>query len=261
MLIAVDQEGGRIQRFREGMTALPAAACYGERYREDKVHALELAASAGWLMACELIAVGVDFSFAPVLDVDCGISEIIGDRAFSDLPEIVSEIALAFRSGMKKAGMAAVGKHFPGHGGVALDSHSALPEDTRTLEQLMARDLPPFRNLIDARLEGIMPAHVVYSRVDGRPAGFSSFWITDLLRRRLGFAGAVFSDDLSMEGAAFAGGYAERARKALEAGCDEMDWCAINEKTVDQLQLMHVGDKKMAAVVAGQTVGTIDQKK
>jgi beta-N-acetylhexosaminidase len=225
LLIAVDQEGGRVQRFRPGLTPLPAAARYAANDREDTAKALERAASAGWLMASELLALGVDFSFAPVLDVDCGISEIIGDRAFSDRPEIVAEMALAFRSGMNRAGMAAVGKHFPGHGGVALDSHLVLPEDKRSFEQILARDLLPFRKLIDAGLEGIMPAHVVYSEVDSRPAGFSLFWIEEVLRRRLGFAGAVFSDDLSMEGAAFAGGYSERAKKALAAGCDMVLVC------------------------------------
>lgn len=225
LLIAVDQEGGRVQRFRTGLTCLPAAANYADRDGENTVKAMKLAASAGWLMASELLALGLDFSFAPVLDVDCGISEIIGDRAFSDRPEIVAEMALAFRLGMNRAGMAAVGKHFPGHGGVALDSHLALPEDKRPFEQIMVRDLLPFRRLIDAGLEGIMPAHVVYADVDSRPAGFSPFWIEQVLRRRFGFAGAVFSDDLSMEGAAFAGGYSERAKEALVAGCDMVLVC------------------------------------
>ncbi len=239
LLITVDQEGGRVQRFRPGLTCLPAAASYADSYRENTARALEQAASAGWLMASELLALGVDFSFAPVLDVDCGISEIIGDRAFSDRPEIVSEMALAFRSGMNRAGMAAVGKHFPGHGGVALDSHLALPEDKRPFEQILARDLLPFRKLIDAGLEGIMPAHVVYSDVDSRPACFSLFWIEEVLRRRFGFAGAVFSDDLSMEGAAFAGGYAERAKEALAAGCDMVLVCnrpAAAEEVLESLR-------------------------
>jgi len=242
LLIAVDQEGGRVQRFRPGLTSLPAAASYAANDGEDTAKALKQAASAGWLMASELLALGVDFSFAPVLDVDCGISEIIGDRAFSDRPEIVAELALAFRAGMNRAGMAAVGKHFPGHGGVALDSHLALPEDKRSFEQILARDLLPFRKLIDAGLEGIMPAHVVYSEVDSRPAGFSLFWIEEVLRLRLGFAGAVFSDDLSMEGAAFAGGYAERAKKALAAGCDMVLVCNRPDAAEEVLEALRKWD-------------------
>ena len=173
VVVAVDQEGGRVQRFRTEMTALPSAGRYAEGYRQDKSRTLSRAKEAGWLMASELLALGVDFSFAPVLDVDCGMSEIIGDRAFSDCPAVVSELALAFYSGMREAGMAAVGKHFPGHGGVAADSHLALPEDRRSLEQLMMRDLTPFRALIEAGLEGVMPAHVLYSSIDPWPAGFS----------------------------------------------------------------------------------------
>jgi len=242
LLIAVDQEGGRVQRFRPGLTCLPAAASYADRDGENSAKALERTASAGWLMASELLALGVDFSFAPVLDVDCGISEIIGDRAFSDQPEIVAEMALAFRSGMNRAGMAAVGKHFPGHGGVALDSHLALPEDRRPFEQILARDLLPFRKLIDAGLEGIMPAHVVYSEVESLPAGFSPFWIEEVLRRRLGFAGAVFSDDLSMAGAAFAGGYADRAKAALAAGCDMVLVCNRPDAAEEVLEALQEWD-------------------
>lgn len=220
ILIAVDQEGGRVQRFQQDFTRLPAAACYARHPDPDT-----LAEKAGWLLAAELLAIGVDFSFAPVLDVDCGISSIIGDRAFSRDCQTVARLASRFRKGMHAAGMAAVGKHFPGHGGVALDSHLALPCDDRDLETLRCKDLLPFRQLIDEGLEGIMPAHVVYPAVDSRPAGFSRIWIEQILRRELGFHGAVFSDDLSMAGAAQAGGFVERARLASQAGCDMLLVC------------------------------------
>jgi beta-N-acetylhexosaminidase len=177
--------------------------------------------TAGWLMAAELRAADVDFSFAPDLDVDCGISQVIGDRSFSRDAEQAGDCALAFAQGMRRAGMAAVGKHFPGHGAVALDSHLALPEDPRPYEDVAAKDLLPFKKLIADGLEGVMPAHVVYPEVDALPAGFSRRWIQEVLRGKLAFKGAVFSDDLSMAGAAaFAGGYADRARLAIEAGCD-----------------------------------------
>lgn len=225
LLIAVDQEGGRVQRFREGFTRLPAAAAYAPCQGTETGKAVEAAETAGWLMASELLSVGVDFSFAPVLDVDCGISRIIGDRAFSRDARTVSVLAAAFRRGMNRAGMAAVGKHFPGHGGVAPDSHLTLPVDSRGFEEIAEKDLLPFRALIEEGLEGVMTAHVVYSAVDDQPAGFSPYWIKQILRGQLGFDGAVFSDDLSMEGAACAGDYAERARLSLAAGCDMVLVC------------------------------------
>lgn len=217
ILIAVDQEGGRVQRFQNGFTRLPPAAYYTK--------APELAKSAGWLMAAELLAVGVDFSFAPVLDIDCGISQIIGDRSFSTEPELATHLAGLFRKGMNEAGMAATGKHFPGHGGVALDSHLTLPTDERDLACIRVKDLLPFKQLIKEGLEGIMPAHVVYSNIDPNPAGFSPFWIQQILRHELNFNGTVFSDDLSMAGAASAGDFPERARLAQEAGCDMLLVC------------------------------------
>lgn len=219
LLIAVDHEGGRVQRFRDGFTRLPAASVYALKGDED------LAEGAGWLMAAELRAVGVDFSFAPVLDVESGISQVIGDRAFGTDPFTVTRMAGRFMTGMHSAGMAAVGKHFPGHGGVVEDSHKALPIDPRDLKTLESHDLVPFRTLIGQGLEGIMPAHVIYSALDAQPAGFSPFWIREVLRARLGFEGAIFSDDLSMAGAAFAGGYKDRARMALDAGCDMILVC------------------------------------
>jgi beta-N-acetylhexosaminidase len=225
LLVAVDQEGGRVQRFREGFTRLPPAARFGELYRQDPKRALRLCEQAGWLMATELRASGLDFSFAPVLDVDSGISEVIGDRAFGPRNMQVADLAAAWMRGCHAAGMAAVGKHFPGHGGVRADSHLELPEDGRSLAELEMEDLLPFQRLIGAGLEAIMPAHVVYSRVDARPAGFSALWLRDILRRRLGFQGVIFSDDLNMAAARQGGGFAERARAALQAGCDMVLVC------------------------------------
>jgi beta-N-acetylhexosaminidase len=217
ILIAVDQEGGRVQRFRTGFTRLPPASSYANEP--------ELAEQAGWLMAMELLAVGVDFSFAPVLDIDCGVSEIIGDRSFSTDAELATHLSSLFRKGMNTAGMAATGKHFPGHGAVALDSHLTLPVDERDLDSIRAKDLQPFAQLINEGLEAIMPAHVVYSKVDPNPAGFSPFWLQQILRGELNFNGTIFSDDLSMEGAASVGDFPERARQAQLAGCDMILVC------------------------------------
>lgn len=226
ILIAVDQEGGRVQRFQNGFTRLPPAAAYAEH--------TELAEPAGWLMAAELLAVGVDFSFAPVLDVDCGVSAIIGNRSFSQEPEQAALLAAAFRRGMREAGMAATGKHFPGHGAVALDSHLTLPIDNRDLDSIRRQDLLPFQRLIGEGLEAVMPAHVVYPQVDELPAGFSQFWLQTILREELGFDGAIFSDDLSMEGAASVGDFHERAKLAQQAGCDMLLVCN-NSAAAEQL--------------------------
>lgn len=220
LLIAVDQEGGCVQRLRTGFTALPSPVCIGRIYDRDRNQGANAAEALGWLMAAELRAAGVDLSFAPVLDVECGISRVIGERAFHHQPEAVAELALAWVRGVGRAGMAAVGKHFPGHGAVAADSHHELPVDTRSFEAIEHFDLLPFRRLIAAGLEGIMTAHVLYPQVDGSPASFSGFWITKVLRKTLGFTGAVISDDLGMQGAAGLGGMKERMRAALAAGCD-----------------------------------------
>ena len=232
ILIAVDQEGGRVQRFQNGFTRLPPASWYS--------NTPELAESAGWLMATELLSVGVDFSFAPVLDIDCGISQIIGDRSFSSDPDLATQLASLFRKGMHTAGMAATGKHFPGHGAVALDSHLTLPIDTRDLDSIRAKDFLPFIQLIKDGLEGIMPAHVLYPNIDPNPAGFSAFWIQQILRQELKFKGTVFSDDLSMAGAATAGDYPDRARLAQEAGCDMLLVCnnpVAAEQVLDALPI------------------------
>ncbi len=220
LLVAVDHEGGRVQRFREGFTRLPAVRRLGEIYDRDRMRAKQLARVTGWLMAAELRAVGVDFSFAPVLDLDHGVSGIIGDRAFHHDPEAVADLAHSYASGMQKAGMEAVGKHFPGHGGIAADSHLELPVDPRPYADLAGADLLAFERMIHYGLAAMMPAHVLYPRVDDRPAGFSARWLKDILRRQLEFQGAIFSDDLDMAGAGEAGSPPERAGAALAAGCD-----------------------------------------
>jgi len=224
LLVAVDHEGGRVQRFRDGFSELPAAAAIGQVYDDDPEAGIEFARQCGWLMAAELRAVGVDFSFAPVLDLKNPRSRIIDDRAFHQDPHCVARLAHAFVHGMHSAGMAAVGKHFPGHGTVAADSHVELPIDDRSYYDIANADLVPFRLLAES-LQGVMPAHIVYPQVDHEPAGYSRIWIKEILRRELGFQGIVFSDDLNMSGAAQAGNVVERARQALAAGCDIVLLC------------------------------------
>ena len=225
LLVAVDQEGGRVQRFRQGFTELSPAAALGRLYENHPHQALEAARHLGWLMAAELRTVGVDFSFAPVLDLQTSLSEVIGDRAFSPDPMVVGRLAYAWSSGAREAGMPSVGKHFPGHGSVAADSHHELPVDPRPFDEIWDHDLLPFRHMVNNNLEALMPAHVIYSACDDLPAGYSRFWIQDVLRRRMGFEGVVFSDDLSMAAANLAGDHPQRAQAALEAGCDMVLVC------------------------------------
>ncbi len=225
LLVAVDHEGGRIQRFRTGFSVLPPARRIGHEFDLDSRAGLELARRMGWLMAAELRSVGVDISFAPDVDLDYGISEIIGDRAFHARPEVVGQLAAAYMHGMRDAGMAATAKHFPAHGAVVADSHLTLPVDRRDLPDL-SDDLAPYRRLIANGLPAVMMAHVLFPAVDSVPASLSSRWIRDVLRGDLGFQGVVFSDDISMGGAAAAyGDIVTRARQALSAGCDMLPVC------------------------------------
>lgn len=232
MLIAVDHEGGRVQRFRAGFTSLPPAASY----LNNGDAAETLAHQAGWLMAMELRSLDIDLSFAPVLDVDAGISEIIGNRAFAREPEAVARLASRFMNGMHKAGMAATGKHFPGHGNVAADSHLELPIDRRTQAEIFDRDIRPFQALIAQGLDAIMPAHVVYPAVDSEAAGYSKIWLQNHLQGSLGFKGIIFSDDLTMVGAESAGCYGARARKAMQAGCDMVLVCNAPDGAAEVLE-------------------------
>lgn len=222
LILAVDHEGGRVQRFREGFSQLPPMAAIG-RDASSPEQALHWAQELGWLMASEVMAMDIDISFAPVLDVN-GVSEVIGDRAFATTAEQLIPIARAFIRGMRQAGMKATGKHFPGHGSVRADSHFEIPIDHRSWEEIRHTDLPPFVELIHC-LDGMMPAHVIYPAVDDKPAGFSSLWLQDILRSQLQFDGVIFSDDLGMAGAAVAGTMAERAHAALDAGCDMVLVC------------------------------------
>ena len=249
LLIAVDHEGGRVQRFREGFTRLPASRALGRLFDTDKRDALGLARSIGWLMASELRAVGVDFSFAPCVDLDYGVSEIIGDRSFHRDPDVAASLAGAYMQGMRDAGMAAIAKHFPGHGAVVADSHVALPVDRRELAD-MEGDIRPYRMLIDNNLAGIMAAHVVYPEVDPLPASLSRRWITDILRNDLGFHGCVFADDLSMAGAVAFGDVLERARLAVVAGCDVLPIC--NDRAAVLSVLDHFKPEVEVATPASQ---------
>ena len=236
LLIAVDHEGGRVQRFREGFTHLPPMAKLGEVYDQNPEQALEQAFSCGWILAAELLDIGVDFSFAPVLDLDYGHSSVIGDRAFHSNPDVVVKLAGALIKGMHEAGMKCVGKHFPGHGFVALDSHLDLPVDDRPLMELVP-DMATFKDLTNHGLDAVMPAHVVYSQVDDKPAGFSSKWIKEILQAQLGFGGVVFSDDLSMQGAHFIKDITERVQVSLDSGCDMALICNYPELVAQVIDL------------------------
>jgi len=228
--IAIDHEGGRVQRCREGFTHVPPMRRLGELWDSDPAAARRAAGDLGYLLAAELRECGVDYSFTPVLDLDWGPSGVIGDRAFHKNPEAVAELAGALIDGLSAAGMGCCGKHFPGHGWVAADSHLAIPVDERSLAE-MEPDLTPYRRL---RLDGVMPAHVIYPQVDPRPAGFSPVWLQKL-REEFGFDGVIFSDDLSMEGAAFAGDMVQRAQAAWAAGCDMLLICNSPDAVADVL--------------------------
>nr|WP_295084639.1 beta-N-acetylhexosaminidase [uncultured Roseateles sp.] len=229
ILIAVDHEGGRVQRFRtDGFTHLPAMRALGELWMEDAMRATDAATASGFVLAAELRACGVDFSFTPVLDLDIGNTSVIGERAFHSDPRVVSVLAKSLMQGLLLTGMSSCGKHFPGHGFVKSDSHVAVPVDKRSLKAILAADAKPFEWL-SLSLSAVMPAHVIYPKVDSRPAGFSARWLQEILREKLGFGGAIFSDDLGMAGARVlegrAIGYTEAALAALQAGCDLVLLC------------------------------------
>ena len=218
ILIGVDQEGGRVARLRNGFTPLPAMGRFGELFNQDPNRALDCAYDCGYLMAAEVLAVGIDLSFAPVLDRD-GISQVIGDRSFHHEPQAIIALAAQFMRGMKAAGMATTGKHFPGHGAIAPDSHVAEAIDDRSLDDIMNSDMQPFAQTLPW-LDALMPAHVIFSQVDNKPAGFSKIWLKDIIREQLNFDGVLFSDDLSMAGAKAAGDVSARVKAAINAGCD-----------------------------------------
>ncbi len=235
LLLTVDHEGGRVQRFREGFTRLPSMDEIGKFYDRSPEEAVQLAKNCGWLMAAELLEVGIDLSFAPVLDIDHGVSTVIGDRAFHRQSDVVILLTQAFTQGMQEAGMASVGKHFPGHGSVHIDSHLDLPVDQRTFEEVAKEDLVPFSRLIASGIQGVMAAHILYPAIDERAVGFSPHWIKTVLREQLKFSGTVFSDDLCMEGAKIAGGFPDRVQAALEAGCDFASISHLRESVVKTL--------------------------
>lgn len=241
ILIAVDHEGGRVQRFREGFTQIPAMQKLGELFKTQSENALLAAMACGYVMAAELRACGVDMTFAPCLDVDFGRSQIIGERAFSSDPSVITQLALALVQGFRLAGMSNCGKHFPGHGFVKADSHLELPEDERSYEALEATDLKPYIWMGQA-LDSVMAAHVLYPEADSKPAGFSSYWLQTVLRDTLHFTGAVFSDDLSMKGAVGEGDVTQRAHAALKAGCDMLILCNDLEASDSLLKTLQFED-------------------
>ena len=232
--ICVDHEGGRVQRFKQGFTLIPPMRHLGKMWDRDREKGKELATSIGYVIASELGAHGLDFSFTPVLDLDYGGSSVIGDRALHFDPTAVGALGACLVKGLAQGGVAAVAKHFPGHGYAVADSHVAAPSDDRAFKEILRKDMLPYRAVIEAGAAAVMPAHVVYPQVDTEPAGYSKRWLQEILRGQLKFEGLIFSDDLSMEGAAVAGGPPERARAALAAGCDMVLICN-NPKGLDEL--------------------------
>lgn len=262
LLITVDHEGGRVQRFREGFTHVPAMGKLGVLYETDPDKAKQMAKASAMVLAYELQEVGVDLTYAPVLDIDYQRNTVIGDRAFAGQKEAVQDLASQFMAGLKEMDFTVVAKHFPGHGWVNLDSHVACPVDERTLEEIEQQDLLPFKRLLPL-IDWMMPAHVVYEKVDSEPAGFSEFWLQHVLRGQLGFKGRIVSDDLSMAGAAVKGDYKSRAQAAMAAGCDVLLACnhaqasleilnALSELNAEPYSLksykptMHLNDNKQA---------------
>jgi len=224
LLITVDHEGGRVQRFRQGFTHVPAMGKLGQLWQYDSVRAAQLAYDSAVVLCYELAEVGIDLTYAPVLDIDYGHNQVVGDRSFSSDSTVLMNLVKQFLAGQKQLGFASVGKHFPGHGWVDLDSHVACPEDNRSLAEIEQADLACFQGLLP-QLDWVMPAHVIYKQVDDKPAGFSSIWINQILRQQMRFLGPVVSDDLSMQAAAAIGDYAKRGQAALSAGCNVLLAC------------------------------------
>jgi beta-N-acetylhexosaminidase len=241
LLIAVDQEGGRVQRFQDGFTRLPAMHVFEEYYKEDSAKAAELVETCGWLMAAEVLSCGLDLSFAPVLDLYSHSSRVIADRAFAADARVVTDLATAFITGMHRAGMRATGKHFPGHGTVDADSHVELPVDPRPIEELFEADLLPFVNCSKV-LDAVMPGHVLYSAVDNNCAALSKVWLQEILRNQLNFSGIVFSDDLGMAAAGTVGNAVKRAQCALEAGCDMILVCNNRQDAIATIEWLEAAD-------------------
>lgn len=259
ILVGVDQEGGRVQRFTgNGFTRLPPLQLLGDLYQQTPDKAEEASFLHGWLMAAEILSAGLDLSFAPVLDLDRNYCRAIGDRSFSENSQVSVQLAKCYLRGMNEAGMAATAKHFPGHGSVEVDSHIGLPEDSRTLEHIEEHDLQPFKELVSS-YQAIMPGHLLFPKVDSEPVGFSSVWLQTILRNKLGFTGVIFSDDLSMAGAATRGSYTDRAELALTAGCDLLLACNNREGTYKILKFLEQwnqvsGTEAIRSMKAGKRV-------
>lgn len=257
LILAIDQEGGRVQRLRQNTLQLPAMGSF-----INHSNAKQLAHYCGWLMATEVLAAGLDISFAPVLDINYQRNQVIGQRAFGHTPDQVTLLASSFITGMQQAGMQATGKHFPGHGWVTGDSHFVIPEDERSLEEIRQTDLIPFAKLIK-QLIGIMPAHVIYTQVDDKPAGFSPYWVQTVLRQELGFNGIIFSDDLSMAGAHAVGNIHNRVNAAFSAGCDMALVCnnrAMAEEALISTQQLNIKPSQKLGLMRAQTSTDTDYK-
>ncbi|HEX7646524.1 MAG TPA: beta-N-acetylhexosaminidase [Noviherbaspirillum sp.] len=258
VLIAVDHEGGRVQRFRsDGFTRLPAMRKLGELWDRDVLASVKAATDVGYVLAAELRACGVDLSFTPVLDLDYGQSGVIGDRAFHRDPRVVTMLAKSLNHGLALTGMANCGKHFPGHGFAEADSHVAIPVDERPLDRILAEDAAPY-GWLGLSLAGVMPAHVIYPKVDPHPAGFSRKWLT-ILRKDMGFEGVIFSDDLSMEGASVAGGVVDGANAALSAGCDMVLICNSPDKADELLDGLKIGESAASRASAVRIAALVPQ--
>ena len=256
LLIAVDHEGGRVQRFREGFTLIPPMQRIGREFDRDAESGRQAAREAGWLVASELRATGIDLCFAPCVDLDWSVSEIIGNRAFHRDPDVVADLANAFARGLRSAGMAAVAKHFPGHGAVLADSHLRLPVDRREYGQILD-DMRPYERLIsNGAIAGVMLAHIIYEQIDAGPAGFSEYWIQRELRSRLGFGGAVFCDDLSMKATLEYGSMADRAKLALDAGCDMILVCNDRDAAHEAVDTLNDWSNPLSLVRLARLHGT-----